>query len=106
MVHVREIFVEYEKRDTAVLCVTAQDPEELRKFLKYHEFPYAIANDIDREVTKAYCIGKDIGPPRGFVPQPTHIVLDPEGSIHYTYIGERYNDFPEDSDIFGALDGV
>jgi len=103
---VRGIMEELETWDTRVLGVAAQDREELRKFLQFHELPFTILNDEDRKIVKAYGIEVDLGPPRGVVPNPTDIILDSEGVIRYIYIGDSPDDFPRDEELYGILDSI
>lgn len=111
MVHVRDVSGEFERRDAAVLGVTAQDPELLDRFLDAHEFPYTIVNDADRKVIRDYGIAydtRDYDPAstRGFVANPTDMIVDADGVVRYLYIGENASDFPPDEEIFRALDVI
>ena len=106
MGHVRDVIGEFESRNTKVLGVTAQDSEELRKYLEFHEFPFLIINDEDRSVIKAYGIDQETEGQFGTIAQPTNMILDAEGMVRYFYIGEGAADFPEDEDMYEMLDKI
>lgn len=107
MVHVRDVYGGFEGHGAPVLMVAAaQDPEELKKFLEFHGLPYAVLSDAARKTQEDYGIGRDIGPPRGVVPNPTVIVLDPRGVIRYLHIGESSDDFPDSRDVWAAVDAL
>lgn len=109
--HVRDIYEEFERRDTAILGVSAELQEVLGKYLKAHELPFTIVNDADREVIQRYDIfydSRDIKPDskRGLIAKPTNMILDPEGVVRYLYIGENQEDFPSDQEMFEVLDRI
>ncbi|MBN2168724.1 MAG: redoxin domain-containing protein [Actinobacteria bacterium] len=111
MVHVREIIDEFIKRKTVVLGVSAEPREMLEKYLKAHELPFTVINDVDRKVIRGYDIfydARDIKPDskRGLIARPTNMILDPDGIIRYLYIGENEEDFPEDKDMFEVLERI
>ncbi|RJP34885.1 MAG: hypothetical protein C4536_01740 [Actinobacteria bacterium] len=106
MVHVREIMEEYEKRDAGVLGLTAQDPEELRKYLTFHVMPFRLLNDVGLGVIRDYGLDDEVGLPRGVIPRPAEIVLDREGIMRFIYVAEESDDFPTDEAIFTVLDRI
>jgi peroxiredoxin len=106
MVHVRDIIEEFVKRDAKVLGISAQDGEELRKYLTFHSMPFTVVNDVNKDVIKAYGLEHDVGPPRGVTARPTGIILDGEGRMRFIYIGAENDDLPLDKDLFEVLDGI
>ncbi len=89
-----------------MLGVTAQDSEELRKYLEFHEFPFTIINDEDRSVIKAYGIDQETEGKFGTIARPTNMIVDPEGIVRYIYIGDGPSDFPEDEEMYEVLDKI
>jgi peroxiredoxin len=106
MVHVRDIIESFRERDTAVLGVTGQDPEELRKYLTFHDMPFEVLLDEGFEVIGLFGLEHDVGPPRGVTARPTGIIVDPEGIMRFIHIGASNDDLPEDEALFEVLDGI
>jgi peroxiredoxin len=106
MVHVREVMGEYEKRGAQVLGLTGQDPEELRKYLTFHEMPFLVLNDVELEVIREYGLEDEVGPPRGVIPRPAEIIIDGEGILRFVYVSEESDDFPSDEALFEVLDMI
>ncbi|MBN1289320.1 MAG: redoxin domain-containing protein [Actinobacteria bacterium] len=109
MVHVRDIIEEFARRKTVVLGVSAEPRETLEKYLRAHELPFTIINDVDREIIRKYDIfydARDINPDskRGLIARPTNMILDPDGIVRYLYIGEDEQDFPPDQEMFDAIE--
>jgi peroxiredoxin len=106
MGHVRDIVEGFEERNVKLLGVITDEPELLRKYLTFHETPLQVLNDVAKEVIAAYGLLDDTGPPRGIISRPAYLVLDGSGVIRFLYLSEESSDFPEDAEIFAALDAA
>lgn len=104
--HVRDTIEGFQERYTEVLGIAPQDPEALRKYLEFHDLPFSILLDEDREVVRLYGVEHDVGPPRGVTAHPTGIIIDPEGIMRFINIGESSDDLPENEVLFEVLDEI
>lgn len=106
MVHVRGHIDEFEKRDCRVLGITAEDPELIFKYLKYHEFPFTVLNDGERRVIRSYGIAQETRGSFGTIAWPANMLLDGGGIIRYLFIGQQSSDFPPDELLYEEIDRI
>jgi peroxiredoxin Q/BCP len=106
MGHVRSAFDEYEKRDAKVVAIAGQDPGKVKEYLEKNEYPFRILVDEDRSVIKEYGVYVRVNFESLNGARPAEFVLSPEGMIRYIYIGSLQRDFPDDVEIFTAIDSI
>ena len=54
MVHIRDIYNEFEERGARVVSILAESLPRMQEFLRNHDYPFPLLSDVRREVVKAY----------------------------------------------------
>jgi peroxiredoxin len=105
-VHVRDNIEEFEKRNVTLVAISAEDPAILKKYLRFHKFPFTVVNDQDRKLIRQMGIAQDTDTFRGTIPLPVNIVIDPEGIMRFVYIGEPEDGNAEIEDMLKVIDEI
>jgi peroxiredoxin len=106
MGHIRKIINEFEKRDSAVIGILAQNLAKVKNFLEGKSYPFPLLVDEKREVVKDYGVYVKGNFESYNIARPSDFILDSEGIIGYIYVGYHQMDFPEDEELFKALDEI
>lgn len=100
----REIYPEFEKRNTGVVVIMAESLPRMQEFLKTHSYPFPLLSDVRREVVKEYGVYVRVNFESVNISRPAEIILDKDETIRYIYIGKIQTDFPPDEEIFAVLE--
>jgi len=62
--------------------------------------------DESREVLKVYGVWQRRGIVSWNIARPALFLIDKDGAIRYSFIGESQDEFPSNAEILSALDGM
>ena len=86
-----------------MVAVVAQTSEPVRRYIEETGLPFNILIDESREVLKAYGVWHAVGVFAWNIARPALFVIDRTGAIHYSFIGDRQDEFPTHDEIVSAL---
>lgn len=104
MGHIRKNIAEFEKRNTAVLGIMAQNPAKVKEYLENKTYPFPFLVDVDRRVVKDYGVHVKANFESYNIARPSNFILDEEGKIQYIFISSHQMEFPKDEELFAVLD--
>lgn len=83
--------------------VVAQKRESVRRYIEETGLPFDVLVDESREVSKAYGVWHRIGLDAWNIARPALFLIDPDGSIRYSFVAESQEEFPAREEILKAL---
>ena len=83
--------------------VVAQKRESVRRYIEETGLPFDVLVDESREVSQAYGVWHRIGLDAWNIARPALFLIDPDGSIRYSFVGESQEEFPAHEEILKAL---
>ena len=86
------------------MTVVAQRSEAVRRYVEDSGLPFNILVDESRDVSKAYGVWHRIGLDAWNIARPALFLIDPGGSIRYSFIADTQEEFPSHEEIVRALD--
>jgi peroxiredoxin len=86
------------------VTVVAQRSDAVRRYVEETGLPFNILVDESRETLKAYGVWHRIGLDAWNIARPALFLIDPGGSIRYSFIAESQEEFPSHDEILQALD--
>jgi len=89
-----------------VVAVVAQSPAQVRRYIEETGLPFDILVDASRDVLKRYGVWHRFGLTSWNIARPALFLIDRGGAIHFSFIGERQDEFPSNAEILSALDGM
>jgi peroxiredoxin len=87
-----------------VVTVVAQRSDAVRRYVEETGLPFNILVDESRETLKAYGVWHRIGLDAWNIARPALFLIDPSGSIRYSFIADSQDEFPSHDEILQALD--
>jgi len=106
MGHIRKITGEFEKRNTTVVGIMAQNPAKVKEYLENRTYPFPFLVDADRGVVKDYGVHVRANFESYNIARPSNFILDREGIIRYIFIASHQMEFPQDEDLFAVLEEI
>ena len=97
---------EYVARGMQVVAVVAQSSDVVRRYVEDQGLPFNILIDESRDVLKAYGVWHRLGLDAWNIARPALFLIDRTGTIHYSFVGERQDEFPTHGDILGQIDAL
>jgi methyl-accepting chemotaxis protein len=97
---------EFQKRDTAVVGILAQNMNKVRAYLEGESYPFPLLVDEKRVVVREYGVYVKANLESLNIARPTDFIVDADGIIKYIYMGYHQRDFPDDEELFGVLDEI
>jgi peroxiredoxin len=94
------------RRGVQVVTVVAQRSEAVRRYVEESGLPFNILVDESRDVLKAYGIWHRLGLDAWNIARPALFLIDRDGSIRYSFVGESQEEFPSHEEILRALDAI
>jgi peroxiredoxin len=85
------------------VAVVAQRSEAVRRYIEDTGLPFNILVDESRDVLKAYGVWHRIGLDAWNIARPALFIVDPTGTIRYSFIGESQDEFPSHEEIIRQL---
>jgi methyl-accepting chemotaxis protein len=88
------------------VTVVAQRSDAVRRYVEDSGLPFNILLDESREVLKAYGVWHRLGLDAWNIARPALFLIDPGGSIRYSFIAESQEEFPPHEEILRAIDAI
>jgi peroxiredoxin len=86
-----------------VVAVVAQSSSVVRRYIEETGLPFNILVDEGRDVLKAYGVWHRFGIDAWNIARPALFLVDPSGTIRYSFIGESQDEFPSPEEILAAI---
>ena len=83
--------------------VLAQRASGVQRYLGDRRLPFELLVDETREVTKAYGVWHRIGLDAWNIARPAVFLIERDGSIGYSFIGQSQREFPSLDEILRAI---
>jgi len=83
--------------------VVAQSSAVVRRYVEDAGLPFNILVDESRDVLKAYGVWHRFGLDAWNIARPALFLIDPSGSIRYSFIAESQEEFPSHAEILEAI---
>jgi peroxiredoxin len=90
---------EYVALGIQVITVVAQTSDVVRRYVEDTGLPFNILIDESRDVLKAYGVWHRLGLDAWNIARPALFLIDRGGRIHYSFVGERQDEFPTHEEI-------
>ena len=87
-----------------VVAVVAQASDRVRTYIEETGLPFNILVDESRAVLKAYGVWHAVGVNAWNIARPALFLIDRSGTIRYSFVADRQDEFPEHTDIMGAIE--
>jgi peroxiredoxin len=87
-----------------VAGVLAQNREAVRRYIEETGLPFDILIDERRDMVKAYGVWHAIGLTALNISHPAVFLVNQDGSIPYSFIGDSQREFPSQPEIVAAVD--
>ena len=84
--------------------VLAQNREAVRRYIEETGLPFDILIDERRDMAKAYGVWHRIGIDALNIARPAVFLVEQDGTIGYSFIGDSQREYPSQADILGAAD--
>ena len=82
----------------------AQKREAVRHYIEETGLPFDILIDARRDMARAYGVWHRIGIDAWNIARPAVFLIDQDGRIRYSFIGDHQGEYPSQSDILAAAD--
>ncbi|HET7217749.1 MAG TPA: peroxiredoxin family protein [Vicinamibacterales bacterium] len=93
----------YVARGVQVVTVVAQASDVVRRYVEDSGVPFNILIDESRDVLKAYGVWHRLGLDAWNIARPALFLIDRTGTIHYSFVGERQDEFPTNDEILAQI---
>jgi peroxiredoxin len=84
--------------------VLAQDREAVRRYIEETGLPFDILIDERRDMLRAYGVWHRIGIDAWNIARPAVFLIEQDGRISYSFIGDRQREYPALAEILAAAD--
>ena len=78
----------------------------MRRYVEETGLPFNILVDESREVLKLYGVWQRLGIASWNIARPALFLIDMDGTIRYSFIGQKQDEFPSHAEILSALEKV
>ena len=82
--------------------VLAQNREAVRRYVEETGLPFDILIDERRDMVKAYGVWHRIGLDAWNISRPAVFLVNQDGSIAYSFVGDSQSEYPSQADILNA----
>jgi peroxiredoxin len=103
LAQLRQDYDEFLRRDTEVIVVGPEGPEQFKEYWKKNQHPFIGLADPDHRVLKQY--GQQINLFK-LGRMPAQAIIDKEGVVRYVHYGKSMSDIPDSQELFQLLDQV
>ena len=83
--------------------VLAQNREAVRRYVEETGLPFDILIDERRDVVKAYGVWHRVGLDAWNISRPAVFLVNQDGSIPYSFIGDSQREFPTQQEMLQAI---
>jgi peroxiredoxin Q/BCP len=103
MAQLRQDFVEFEKRKTAILVIGPENASAFSKYWQENSLPFIGIPDPGHIVLKLY--GQQINLFK-FGRMPAQVIVDLIGMARFVHYGHDMTDIPKNSEVFNLIDSL
>ena len=103
MVELAQDVDEFRRHRVETAVVLAQRASGVQRYLGDRRLPFELLVDETREVTKAYGVWHRIGLDAWNIARPAVFLIERDGSIGYSFIGQSQWEFPSLEEILRAI---
>ena len=82
--------------------VLAQNREAVRRYIEETGLPFDILIDERRDMIRAYGVWHRVGLTPGTSRDPAVFLINQDGSIPYSFVGDNQREFPRSRDTCGC----
>jgi len=86
-----------------VAGVLAQNREAVRRYVEETGLPFDILIDERRDMVKAYGVWHRVGLDAWNISRPAVFLVNQDGTIPYSYVGNSQREFPTQQEILQAI---
>ena len=83
--------------------VLAQDRDAVRRYIEETGLPFDILIDERRDTMRAYGVWHRIGLDAWNIARPAVFLVEQDGRISYSFIGDNQREFPSQDEILAAV---
>ena len=76
----------------------------MRRYIEETGLPFNILVDESREVLKLYGVWQRWGLASWNIARPALFLIDKDGAIRYSFIGQKQDEFPSHAEILAVLE--
>jgi glutaredoxin-dependent peroxiredoxin len=87
-----------------VAGVLAQRAQAVRTYIEETGLPFDILIDEHRDVSRAYGVWHRVGLDAWNIARPAVFLIDTDGRVRYSFIGDSQREFPTPEAILTAVD--
>jgi peroxiredoxin len=84
--------------------VLAQDRGSVRRYIEETGLPFDILIDERRDMIRAYGVWHRMGLDAWNIARPAVFLIEPDGRISYSFIGDQQREYPAQREILDAAD--
>ena len=88
----------------SLVAIVAQKGEAVRRYIEDVGLPFDILIDETRTVAKSYGVWHAWGLDAYNIARPAVFLIDRSGTIHYSFIAKRQDQYPSPQEIMTAMD--
>jgi peroxiredoxin len=81
--------------------VLAQNRDAVRRYIEETGLPFDILIDERREMSRAYGVWHRFGIDAWNIARPAVFLIEPDGTIAYSFIGDNQREYPTQDEILG-----
>jgi peroxiredoxin len=89
-----------------VVGVLAQNREVVRRYIEETGLPFDILIDERRDMLKAYGVWHRVGLDAWNISRPAVFLVNQDGSIPYSFVGDNQREFPDQGELLSAADAT
>ena len=86
-----------------MVCVVAQRPEAVKRFIEETGLAFDVLIDEHRDVLRAYGVWHRVGLDAWNIARPALFLIDPDRTVRYSRIGDNQREFPAPAEILQAI---
>jgi peroxiredoxin Q/BCP len=101
MAQLRQDYQEYVDRDTEVVVVGPEGPDEFEEYWKSKRLPFVGLPNPDHSVLKLF--GQDVNIFK-FGRMPAQVIVDKGGNVRFVHYGKSMGDIPKNEELLNLLD--
>jgi peroxiredoxin Q/BCP len=94
---------EYVSLGVQVVTIVAQSSDVVRRYVEDMGLPFNILIDASRDVLKAYGVWHRLGLDAWNIARPALFLIDPSGTIRYSFVSDRQDEFPTHEEILREI---
>ena len=87
-----------------MVAVVAQKSDNVRRYIEETGLPFDVLIDERRDMARAYGVWHRIGLDAWNIARPAVFLVNQDGSIPFSFIGDNQREFPTQLEILAAAD--